>query len=161
MGAGIRSLVVATAALLLAGALAVPGEAKAQGGGAAAPCPDTFEVLHDDTIGALLLPRGAYTITLLDQSALTCADAADLLRQFLEDFDGRLPRPWVVNVIGAQPSRAGAGVGRLQRGARRNRRRRWGRRRPPSARVTACPGTFQVLHNDRIGTFATPEGPVR
>ena len=116
MGAGIRSLVkAATMALLLAGALAVPGEARAPGGGAGRRRgPATFEVLHDDSVGELILARGAYTVTLLDPSALTCADAADLFRQFLEDFDGRLPRPWVVNA-GTQLHPRERGLGRFQR----------------------------------------------
>jgi len=156
MGAGIRSLVAATMALLLAGALAVPGEAKAQGGGAAAPCPDTFEVLHDDMVGPLLLPRGAYTITLLDQSALTCADAADLFRQFLEDFDGRLPRPWVVNASARAFTRgSGSSAGFSVAPATSGGGGGGGGHHPLGS---ACPGTFQVLHNDRIGTFAIPKG---
>ena len=42
---------------------------------APAPCPGSFEVLHYDQIGALELTPGPYSITVLDQAALTCADA--------------------------------------------------------------------------------------
>jgi hypothetical protein len=100
-----RSLLLATAVLTVL-ALGLPGAASAQ---APSTCPDTFEVLHDDTIGALYLPRGDYTITLLSPSALSCAEAADLFRQFLEDYDGRLPRPWVVDAQGAAFTRGANG----------------------------------------------------
>ena len=114
-------------------------------------------MLHDDTVGALYLPKGNYTITLLDPAALSCAEASDLFRQFLEDLDGRLPRPWVVD---AQASTFTRGAQRL-----RGLQRRSGR--PAAAAVAAaatirrgtiCPGTFQVLHDDHIGTFAVPKG---
>ncbi len=154
MGAGIRSLVTATAALLAAGALGAPTAANAQGAGSPLVCPGTFEVLHDDSVGQLVLPKGAYTITLLDQTALTCSDATDLLRQFLEDFDGRLPRPWVVNVVADGFTRgSGSSVG--FRVAAATGGGGGGGRHPVGA---ACPGTFQVLHNDRVGTFAIPRG---
>src|SRR4051812_15155228 len=91
----IWSKVLAVAALAAAGSLAAAPSAPAQTGSPAV-CPATFEVLHDDSVGKLVLAKGAYTVTLLDRSALTCAEASDLLRQFLEDFDGRLQRPWVV-----------------------------------------------------------------
>jgi hypothetical protein len=55
-------------------------------------------VLHDDRIGALSLPAGDYRLTVADEARLSCAHAADLFRQFLEDFDGRLPAPWRLDV---------------------------------------------------------------
>jgi hypothetical protein len=118
-------------------------------------CPATFEVLHDDTIGALYLPKGNYTILLLDPASLTCAEASDLFRQFLEDYDGRLRRPWVVdaqdstftsNPTGTRgfsvvPATSGGGGG--------------GGHHPVGS---ICPGTFHVLHDDHIGRFSVPEG---
>ena len=102
-----RCLLLAVA--LTAAVLAAPAAADAQ---APAACPATFEVLHDDTVGALYLPKGHYTISLLDPAALSCAEASDLFRQFLEDFDGRLSRPWVVDPQAAAFTRgAGGSVG--------------------------------------------------
>jgi len=64
------------------------------GGGGGGLCPSTFQVLHDDSIGALSLPAGPYTITV---KGLSCAAASTLFTRFLQDFDGVLPRPWRLN----------------------------------------------------------------
>ena len=154
-----RSLLLATAALCAAGALATPGAAYAQGGGSPAVCPATFEVLHDDTIGSLLLLKGPYTVTLLDANALTCSEASDLFRQFLEDWDGRLPRPWVMNAQTRTFTRgSGGSVGFSVAPATSGGGGGGGGHHP---HATACPGTFGVLHNDRIGSFAIPKGNYR
>ena len=67
-------------------------------------------MLHDDKIGSLSLPAGAYTVTLRDSAALSCAHASDYFRQFLEDWDGKLPRPWRYSV-------QGTGLGTFRRGS--------------------------------------------
>ena len=151
-----RSLLL-TVAVLAAAALAAPGPAGAQA--APAACPATFEVLHDDTVGALYLPKGNYTVTLLDPAALSCAQASDLFRQFLEDYDGRLQRPWVVNAQTASFTRgAGGAVGFSVAPASSGGGGGGGGHHPQG---TACPGTFEVLHNDHIGSFAVPNGNYR
>jgi hypothetical protein len=151
-----RSLLL-TVAVLTAAALTAPGTAGAQA--APAACPATFEVLHDDTVGALYLPKGNYTVTLLDPAALTCAQASDLFRQFLEDYDGRLQRPWVVNAQTASFTRgAGGAVGFSVAPASSGGGGGGGGHHPQG---TACPGSFEVLHNDRIGTFPVPKGNYR
>ena len=134
--------------------LLVPALALAQDQGS--PCPSTFDVLHDDQIGRLQLVAGPYTISV--RGGLSCAAASDLFRQFLEDWDGRLPRPWVLDVatatftrgagglVGFSVARAGGhggGGGGGHHGA------------------LACPSYFTVLHNDSIGNFAIPRGPYR
>jgi hypothetical protein len=144
------------ASLIAVAVLALPAAASAQGGGSSAVCPATFEVLHDDTIGALYLPAGAYTVTLLDANRLTCAQASDLFRQFLEDWDGRLPRPWRVNA--RTSTFTGGSVGFSVAPAGGNNGGGGGGHHPQGA---ACPGTFRVLHNDTIGTFAIPRGNYR
>jgi hypothetical protein len=147
-----RRLLLAVAALSAA-LLAAPGVSHAQ---APATCPATFEVLHDDTVGALYLPRGNYTVTLLDPEALSCAEASDLFRQFLEDYDGRLRRPWVVNARTATFTRgAGGSVGFRVAPASGGGGGGGGGHHPVG---TICPGTFHVLHDDHIGRFAVPEG---
>jgi hypothetical protein len=152
----IRPLALTISALLAA--LALPAGASAQGGGSTAVCPATFEVLHDDTIGALYLPRGAYTVTLLDANRLTCAEASDLFRQFLEDWDGRLPRPWRVNAQTATFTRGSSAIGFSVAPATNHGGGGGGGHHPQGS---ACPGTFQVLHNDFIGTFSIPRGNYR
>jgi hypothetical protein len=141
------------AAVLIAALLAAPAAADAQ---ARAACPATFEVLHDDTVGALYLPKGNYTVTLLDPGALSCAEASDLFRQFLEDYDGRLRRPWVVDAQNATFTRGARGsVGFSVAPASSGGGGGGGGHHPVG---TICPGTFQVLHDDHIGTFAVPSG---
>jgi hypothetical protein len=141
----------ATAALL-------PASAPAQSGASSA-CPATFQVLHNDKIGRLSLPAGAYTLTVRNVSRLSCQDASDLFRQFLEDWDGKLPRPWRYSV-------QGSGTGTFTRGAGSS----VGFSVAPASnggggghhpQGTQCPGTFRVLHNDRIGSFKIPQGNYR
>ena len=143
---------VATAAL----ALALAPSASA----AEATCPGTFQVLHNDRIGAMQLPAGAYTITVLDSATMGCTEAAHLLSQFLEDWDGRLPRPWVATsstrtFTAGRNSTVGFRVtpGEPTPPTPPN------PPHPPSSRV--CAGYFTVLHNDRIGSFSIPRGQYR
>ena len=142
-------------AVLLAAvvACAVPAAAQA----APATCPSTFAVLHDDRIGDLELVAGNYTVTVLDDALLSCAHASDLFRQFLEDFDGRLPRPWTLDVATATFTRAegdgfSVALAAVPSGG-------GGGGHHPSG--TSCPGFFQVLHNDVIGSLRVPAGEYR
>jgi hypothetical protein len=90
-------VVLALIGLLAAAALAL----VARPAGAAAPttCPG-FKVLHNDRIGAATFPAGTYTVTLQDTS-LDCKSSATLFARFLEDYDGVLPKPWVVSNEGS------------------------------------------------------------
>ena len=138
-------------AVVAAAAFALAPSASA----AEADCPGTFEVLHNDRIGSMQLPKGPYVVTLLDSTEIGCTEASRLFSQFLEDFDGRLPRPWV----GAASTRTFT----------EGRASSIGFRvtpatnplpptppHPPSKRV--CPGYFSVLHNDYIGNLSIPRG---
>jgi hypothetical protein len=117
-------------------------------------CPSTFTVLHDDHIGPMQVPAGPYTVTVLDPSRLTCAEASDRFRQFLEDWDGVLPSPWKLDAATATFT-AGQDVGfRIARASAPS--GGGGGQYPASG--TRCPGFFQVVHNDRIGAFRIPEG---
>lgn len=73
-------------------------------------CP-TFRVLHNDRIGALSIPKGAYWIVLLQRRGLTCGQASDLFEHFLDDFEGNLPRPWRLNPQTASFFRGATRVG--------------------------------------------------
>jgi len=88
-----RIALVALIGLLAATALALVARPAA----AANPttCPG-FRVLHNDRIGAATFPAGSYTVTLQDTS-LDCKSSAALFARFLEDYDGVLPKPWVVS----------------------------------------------------------------
>jgi hypothetical protein len=155
MRSPLRTVLLAGTSLLAAAALVAPTAASAQTTPASA-CPATFAVLHDDQIGRMSLPAGAYTVTLLDPTRLTCAQASDLFRQFLEDWDGRLPRPWVANA-GTRTFTRGSGgsVGFSVAPAVSPSGGGGGGHHPHGS---VCPGTFEVLHDDRIGTFQVPEG---
>ena len=86
----------ALAALLLALlALALALAVRAPAASASTRCPATFRVLHNDRIGALILPGGSYQLRV---QGLSCGRAANLLPVFLNDYDGRLPGGWTVGV---------------------------------------------------------------
>jgi hypothetical protein len=141
---------VATAAL----ALALAPSASA----AEATCPGTFQVLHNDRIGAMQLPAGPYVITVLDSATMGCTEASQLFAQFLEDWDGRLPRPWVADNA-TRTFRAGRGSSVGFRVTPDTNPNPPTPPHPPSSRV--CPGYFTVLHNDHIGSLSIPSGRYR
>jgi len=141
-------------AVLGAVTLAPASTATAQTPG---PCP-SFQVLHDDHIGRLSLPAGNYAVTPLDLSRLSCASASDLFRQFLEDFNGRLPSPWIVNPATATFARgSGSSVG--FRVARLGAAGGGGGQHPATG--TSCPAFFTVEHNDHVGQLRIPAGRYR
>ena len=123
-----------------------------------AACPFLFDVLHNDHIGRLSLPKGQYRITLLAVDRPTCARASKLFTRFLQDFDGRLPSPWKLHRgtatfyrnphFGFRVKRVGGGSG-------------GGGGTHPSGGAQRCRGTFRVLHNDRIGKLRLPQGRYR
>ncbi len=143
------------AALVAAALLTAPAAANAQAG-TPSVCPATFEVLHDDTVGALYLPKGHYRVTILRSGTLSCAETTDLLRQFLEDFDGRLPRPWVVNAQARSFTRGARGAVGFSLAPAASGGGGGGGGHYPIGSV--CPGTYRVRHDDRIGTFVVPKG---
>jgi hypothetical protein len=120
---------------------------------AATRCPATFQVLHNDRIGAMSLPAGAYYVSVTN---LTCAQASSLFAEFLSDYDGVLPYPWRANAARKSFTNGRSGFSvRLARSAPT----------PPSpptpTSVYTCGGTFSVLHNDRIGAANLPKGQYR
>ena len=134
-------------------ALACSAPARAQ----ATTCSASFHVLHDDRIGNLELPRGLYGLATTN---LTCARASHLFTEFLEDFDGRLQRPWRGTI-------EGVGQGRFT--ATRDRSftvvRVAGPARPGPASEGGgshgdllCPGVFAVEDDDRVGALRIPAG---
>lgn len=140
-----RYLIVAFAALmLLAAALSV------KGANAATACP-AFTVLHNDKIGTMEVPAGQYTLV---PKGITCAQASSLFTRFLRDWDGILPGGWATKVSGSTKGFERTGTSEsftLKPGTVR-----------PSGGSTIkngkCPGTFAVLHNDRIGNLKLRRG---
>lgn len=122
---------------------------------AATRCPATFQILHDDHVGAMSLRAGAYVIT---TNGISCAAASALFTQFLEDYDGHLPSPWVANVSRRSFTRSGSSTGfSVKRGTFPP--------APPSPPApgspTVCPATFSVLQGSRIGSVQFPRGAYR
>jgi hypothetical protein len=114
-------------------------------------CPGTFQVLHNDSVGALYLPAGHYTIVVLTPSTLTCSDASELFREFLEDYNGRLAGGWRVDASTATFARSSQSF-RVTAASPAP-------PTPPSKRV--CASYFTVVHNDHIGSFAIRKGRYR
>jgi hypothetical protein len=145
-------LSLAAAALLGAGA-----QAKAQAP-APIPCIATFHVLHDDVIGDLELPEGQYRLAV---DGITCARASHLLTQFLEDWDGVLPRPWGYTVHDpGQGTFSGRGTFTVTRTGDATTPGQPGSRSAGggSHGDLVCPATFDVLHDDRVGRLRIPAG---
>lgn len=151
-----RLLIAAVLSLLVVPAAAhAQATTNAPAAGQSSNCPQ-FQVLHDDKVGALSLPAGSYAISVSTTSTLTCAQAADLFRAFLLDFDGRLSGGWTVNASTSSFRRStpNQAFSVSRTGAS-----------PPSNTATTtpvsggiCPATFEVLHEDHVGSLQIPAG---
>jgi hypothetical protein len=120
-------------------------------------CPGTFQVLHDDSIGKLRLTAGAYTITVLNPANLSCAQASRNFAEFLQDYDGVLRRPWIVDPRTARFTRGrGSPIGFFV--ARTGNPSGGGGNNPTS---NQCGGTFRVVRSDHIGRLSLKAGPYR
>ncbi|MBX5443083.1 MAG: hypothetical protein IRZ32_16340 [Solirubrobacteraceae bacterium] len=150
-----RRLLLAVLACALLAPAAAHAQATPSGSGGTTECP-SLQVLHNDRIGQLTLPAGAYTITITTPSTLTCAAAADWFRQFLQDWDGRLPAGWRVDAATSSFSRTSPNQAFSVR--------RTGAQPPsggPSTRPAGgdvCPAVFEVSHDDHVGALAIPQG---
>ncbi len=144
-----KRLAVSIALALLAAltALALSAATPAS----AASCP-SFRVLHDDRIGAAVLPAGNYEVTV--ETGLSCQAASQLFARFLEDWDGVLPKPWRVvaegsgrvsftrgDLPGFSASRQGGGEGGES-----------------NMLGKLCSGTFTVNAGSRVGPLSFPKG---
>ena len=145
------------AGLVAAGAVMLVSAAPSQA--QQVTCPGTFHVLHNDRIGALQIPAGHYAIVVMDSRVLSCAAASDYFRQFLEDYDGRLPRPWVVNNATGTFRRGRSRVAFAFAAANTPSGGGTSGRYPVSG--LTCPGYFRVLHNDHVGRLSVPAGQYR
>ncbi len=134
------ALVAALATLVLGGASA-----------SAAGCP-SFKVLHDDRIGAVVLPAGNYEVTV--SAGLSCPASSKLFARFLSDWDGALPKPWRATAEGSGKATfkggslsfsvrlggGGGGGGNTEIGK-------------------LCPGTFTVNAGSDVGPLYFAKGP--
>jgi hypothetical protein len=120
----------------------------------ASACP-TFRVLHNDRIGAAVLPAGTYEVTPSATAGLSCSQASALFTRFLEDYDGNLPGGWRVTPQGsgkasfARSSQAGFSVNRTGGGEEEGNNPALGR---------LCPGSFTVNHTSVVGPLRFTQG---
>jgi hypothetical protein len=148
----VLGLVVLVAAMLGSGA---PAQAQSP-----TPCPATFHVLHDDVIGDLQLPAGQYQLA-VDGVHVTCAQASHLFTQFLQDFDGVLPRAWSYDAVAVgEGVFTGRGTFAVVRTGDAGGSGTTGTATTGggSHGDLVCPGTFEVVHNDRVGRLRIPAG---
>jgi hypothetical protein len=140
-------LLSSTVALLLVLALMGPASASA------VTCPN-FKVLHDDRIGVADLPAGNYFLQTTD-GKLSCQEASQLFARFLQDWDGNLPKPWLVVSHGTgKVSFARRGLPaiyaeRIGSGANAGGNTALGK---------LCPGTFTVNAGSQIGPLFFSKG---
>jgi cell division protease FtsH len=73
---------------------ALPTQAVAQSQGGAATCQAAVRVPLDDRIGPVQVPKGDYTVVVMDTNKLTCADATEHFREFLRRPNNALPTDW-------------------------------------------------------------------
>ena len=136
------ALVAALALLALGGA----------GSASAAACP-SFKVLHDDRIGAVVLPAGSYEVTV--SGGLSCPASSKLFARFLSDWDGNLPRPWRAKAEGSGRATFTGGsqsfsVRRVGGGGEGGGNTELGK---------LCPGTFTVNAGSDVGPLYFAKGP--
>jgi hypothetical protein len=127
----------------------------------AGACPGFFTVRHNDHIGVLPLARARYRLTPVNPKLLSCSTAARRLGGFLKDFDGRLPRPWLLDAATGTFTRgADSSVGfRVKPAVGAEPRPRRGGDYPAKGQPGECPGSFRVRHRDGIGRLVLPAGP--
>jgi hypothetical protein len=82
------------------------GGGDGDGDGGRNVCPAPFRVLHNDRIGELRIPAGSYRIT---TRRISCANASDQFRRFLQYPGGNLPDNWKVRPLKAKFRNAGTG----------------------------------------------------
>lgn len=74
-------------------------------------CPGTFQVQHNDRIGGLILPKGPYTITVINRTRISCGKATRKFANFLALPQGNLPSGWKLTVSSGTFMKKGANKG--------------------------------------------------
>lgn len=151
---------LAVAAGILASIAAVllvaPGADVARG--ATTACP-SFRVLGNDKIGRAVLPKGNYSVKVF--GGFSCSKASAKFTRFLSDWDGNLPNGWEIVPNGsgkATFTKKGSRKFAVSRGGGSGGGGGGGGGGHKNPLGTNCPGTFRVLHNDRIGPLSFPKG---
>jgi hypothetical protein len=137
--------VFSSGAVFAANAAASPSPRATVSATAPTVCPGTFQVLNNDHVGTLSLPAGPYVISIT--GSLSCTQASSLFTTFLYQWTGKLPGGWVVTANGFRKGATAFTVTQSHH-------------KPPSPAPSSrtCPGSFRVLHNDRIGPASFAQG---
>jgi hypothetical protein len=141
----------------LAVAAPVAGASPSASVAAGTACPAAFRVLHNDQIGPAFLPKGNYTITIRNSSVVNCASASALFSRFLQDYDGKLQKPWTVVARGKGKALFNSG-GSPGFSVAQTKGTGPGPAPGPSPLGKACRGAFQVQNDDQIGLVQFPKG---
>jgi hypothetical protein len=112
----------------------------------AGSCPGTFAVEHDDRIGALPVPAGAYVVRTRN---LSCAAASQQFARFL--YQDRVSGGWTLNA-GARSFTRGAASFTVTRSGANS-----GGGVHPSHSIT-CPGTVTLDAGTSLGSLVLPAG---
>jgi hypothetical protein len=146
-----KRLRVALVAAMATSALAVAVPSASAGEQSSAPCP-TFQVLHNDRIGSVVLPAGTYNISGLS-GGIDCTTAATFFARFLQDYDGVLPHHW-------RAISRGSGKADFRRPGKSFSVDRAGSPTGggSSGRSGSLCGNFHVLHDDHIGPLVFRAG---
>jgi hypothetical protein len=139
---------VSAVVLALAAVVVVCLGRAISGQAATVSCPATFQVEHNDRIGALSLPGGPYSVR---ATGVSCAAASQLFVQFLNDWDGRLPGSWRTTVQGV-----GRGTFTGPHGQAFAVQRAGGG--PGVGNGLVCGQRLALTQNDRIGPLVIKKG---
>jgi len=139
-----------TLSLSLAAIAALPAAAQAATATASVSC-GQFRVMHNDHIGSVKFPAGPYNMV---ASLMTCAQVTKTFQQFLQRPAGNLPKPWKVKLLSGERRRFTKVGTKVDFQATRVS----DPTPTPTPSGLTCPGTFRVLHNDRIGAMQLPAG---
>ena len=108
----------------------------------------------------MAVPAGSYQLTTLDRRRSAARPRRAAFRRFLQDFDGQLPSPWQLNALtGTFVRGSGPAAFEVAPAATPVTPSAGGSTTHPAG--DRCPGTFRVLHDDRIGRLRLPAGRYR
>lgn len=137
--------IVATAAAVTASTSLVASASAAN------TCP-SFHVLHNDSIGKVKIPAGQYSVS---PKGVTCKNSAILIERFLDDYDGNLPDGWTIT--------GGSSIVFKKSGTSESITMKRTTVAPSGGGGSdtqngVCPGSFTVLHNDKVGGMPLKAG---
>ena len=93
-------------------------------------------------------------------TTISCSQASTLFAQFLQDWDGKLPSGWKVSISGNTRHFTRSGSTQAFTATPETKPTPAPTPEPTPSSLT-CPGSFRVMHNDRIGAMSLPAGNYR